>query len=249
MQSRIPHKELLNRILSRAPSRVFHNGHLFIRAISDSFIALWSLEQRTKQAAIFSRFLVFCDNAIAVSYPRYCTRAVMLEWLFRTYLGRDDIVVVAGTCTPYSYVFCLSCLVRRSLSGCCVMNCLHKLLILLNRPSSKPPYNHFNHCELHNIKMAATSFPLLIRRGLSASRTRFAVSGRPSASSFFRLYHRAAIATVTSSPNSRRPQIQPHHPRKTLNITSAGRRNIFIQTQTTPNSDVSATNRLIRSIC
>jgi hypothetical protein len=94
--------------------------------------------------------------------------------------------------------------------------------------------------HLVGIEMTSRTLPKSIRSAFHTSRTRLAVSERPSACVFSRSLHRAAIPAITASQNHHRPQLQQSHLRKAPNHPLALRRTIFIQTQTTPNADVSA---------
>jgi hypothetical protein len=97
--------------------------------------------------------------------------------------------------------------------------------------------------HLADIEMASRTLPKSIRSAFHTSRTRLAVSERPSACVFSRSHHRAAIPAITASQNRHRPQLQRSHLQKAPNHPLAPWRTIFIQTQTTPNADVSALER------
>lgn len=88
------------------------------------------------------------------------------------------------------------------------------------------------------IKMASKTALRSIRSAASFSRTRLAECGRPSACTSKRAYHFAAIPALTTSPTIHRPQLQ-QSAQTTFKLPASPRRDIFIQTQTTPNADVS----------
>jgi hypothetical protein len=97
--------------------------------------------------------------------------------------------------------------------------------------------------------MAAKTVPSMIRTVLPLSRTRFSISGRPFARSLHHCSHQPALSSTTYSTNRHHPVLRQNR-RLGLNGPSIARRTIFIQTQSTPNDDVSSTSpwSILRSL-
>jgi hypothetical protein len=94
--------------------------------------------------------------------------------------------------------------------------------------------------------MASKSLSQSLRRVFAASRPQLKVADSPWLTRpLTRSIHQGArIPTITSSQSRHRPTLQPHHQSARLAPSpgiSGGSRTIFIQTEQTPNADVSST--------
>ena len=105
------------------------------------------------------------------------------------------------------------------------------------------------HSHLQDFKMASRTISKVLRGALATSRRRPMISEIPPAIIFDRSYQRLAISTISVSPHSHRPQLQQRQWQDAISSPSASRRTIFIQTQTTPNADVSVSNIVISVGC